>query len=379
VLTYYVMTKEALPAQPPKTLDIPAARVELRGRIQWPGWMRSQRVKQAVAIVSLVLVVAVPIVAGSLHSKSRSPEAIAAMVNGLPVSMASYKKQLIYATAGYTGPGAPGTSPTGQTVARLIADTAIQQAIAEVLIDNAARQHGVIVTDAALNREVTRMTSQAGGITALHAQMKAASMTSADLRWVARHNVLRDELAKQLHDAAWLDHLVGKAVIQYYVSDGAAAADKVPAVSLGHPAPPFVAKDLRGTAVSLANLRGKVVILNFWATWCGYCVQELPMLLQFAKAHPNFYVIALDHLESSDKVRAYVASHHLRGLTVWLDTTGDAFNNYLMTGLPATFFIDARGHIRSYNFGAVADASTLADQASHALMGIDNTYYNQTG
>jgi thiol-disulfide isomerase/thioredoxin len=341
--------------------------------------MAVQRVKQTVSIVLLVLVVAIPIVVGSLHPRSQRQEALAAVVNGLPVSMSSYKRQLVYATAGYAGPGKPGKSPTGRTVARLIADTAIQQAIAEVLIDNTARQHDVTVSAKALSGELARMTKQAGGETALHAQMKAAGMTASDLHWVARHNVLRDELAKVLHDPIWLDHLVGKAGIEYYVSDGAAAADKIPAVSLGHQAPPFVATDLRGTAVSLANLRGKAVILNFWATWCGYCVQELPMLRAFAKGHPNVYVIALNHLESTHQVRAYLAAHQLGGLSVWLDSTGDAFNNYLMTGLPATFFIDAHGYIRSYNFGALADQATLDDQANHALKGVDNTYFNQTG
>jgi cytochrome c biogenesis protein CcmG/thiol:disulfide interchange protein DsbE len=162
------------------------------------------------------------------------------------------------------------------------------------------------------------------------------------------------------------------------VGDGAGAPDSIPAMSLGRLAPPFVAIDLRGRAVSLAALRGRPVILNFWATWCGYCIQELPMLRQFARAHPTLYVIALNHLESPLHVRGYIAAHHLQGLTVWLDSSGDAFSSYLMTGLPATIFIDKLGYIRSYNFGALADEQTLNDQAGHAAKGIDNTYYNQT-
>jgi thiol-disulfide isomerase/thioredoxin len=329
-------------------------------------------------IAVATLLIAAPIIVGSMRPKSSpKPEPLAALVNGLPVTMASYKRQLDYATAGYQGPGAPGSTPTGITVARLLADRAIQQAIGEALIDQAASKRNITVSDSELTHELDAMTKQAGGLTALQAQMRSANMTSSDLQSIARHYVLRSKIAAVLHDQAWLDHLIGSSTVQYYVSDGAAGADNVPAISLGHPAPPFVGRDMLGRAISLADLRGRAVILNFWATWCGYCASELPMLLHFARAHPSYYVVALNHGENRSTVQRYVEAHHLEGLTVWLDASGDAYANYDMTGLPATFFIDDVGYLRSYNFGALADSSTLADQAEHARKRLDNTYYNQ--
>ncbi len=338
------------------------------------------RGRRITVIVVATLVIVAPIVVGSLRPRDPAkPMPLAAMVNGLPVTMTSYERQLVYATAGYQGPGAPGATPTGRTVARLIADRAVQQAIGEVLIDNAATTRHITVSSAELRRELDAMTAQAGGAAALQAQMRAASMTPSDLESIARHNVLRSKIAAALHDRAWLDHLIGTATIQYFVSDGAAGADNVPAISLGHPAPPFVARDMLGRAISLADLHGRVVVLNFWASWCGYCASELPMLLRFARAHPSYYVIALNHGEDRATAQRYIQAHHLEGLTVWLDASGDAFANYAMTGLPATFFIDGTGYLRSYNYGALADATTLADQAEHARKRLDNTYYNQGG
>jgi len=139
----------------------------------------------------------------------------------------------------------------------------------------------------------------------------------------------------------------------------------------------FTLQTLDGKSVSLSSYKGKVVILSFWATWCGYCDSDLRMLLQLAKSHSGLRVVALDYLENKETVEPYIKKQHLEGLNVWLDTTGDAYASYLMTGLPATFFIDSHGILRSYNYGALADSQTLWDQARHAMEGLDNTYLNQ--
>jgi cytochrome c biogenesis protein CcmG/thiol:disulfide interchange protein DsbE len=371
------MTEDGMLSPTPESVDKTTVAVHRRRHWRVPALTRLNR-RLVLLLIVLIMLVALPIIIGSMRpGTSPKAPALAALVNGLPVTMASYQRQLTYATAGYQGPGAPGSSPTGNTVARLLSDRAIQQAIAEVLIDHAAATRNITVSDAELSTELGAMTKQAGGQAALQAEMRAASMTTSDLESIARHNVLRAKIGAVVHDQAWLDHLAGTATIQYYVSDGAAGADNVPAISLGHPAPPLVARDMLGRAVSLADLRGRVVILNFWATWCGYCVSELPMLLKYSRAHPNYYVVALNHGEDRATAQRYIEAHHLEGLTVWLDATGDAYADYNMTGLPATFFIDSTGYLRSYNFGALADAGTLADQADHARRKLDNTYYNQ--
>lgn len=331
--------------------------------------------RPAITLVALLALVAL----GSRHGGS-SPApggtGLAALVNGVPVSMAAYEWQLQVATRAYAGPKAPPASPTGKTIARLLRDQAVQEAIAETLIDHEAALHHVTVSDAAVGREVAHLTSEAGGVAGLTHQLQIAGMSMNDLRRVARHMLLRDRLAVVLDDPAWLDHMVGRAQITYYVGDGAAGPDNVPAIELGHPAPPFVAVDLAGRAVSLADLHGRAVVLEFWSSACYACQSELPLLRDFARTHPRITVVALNRQESAQTARQFIRALGLGGLAVWLDGSGQAALNYTVTGLPATFFIDAHGILRGYNFGPLADEQSLAVQAGYAVRGITDM---QTG
>jgi len=298
---------------------------------------------------------------------------LAAVVNGIPVPMSTYEWQLAVATRAYAGPYAPPNSPTGKTIARLLRDEAVQEAIAETVIDYTAKKHTVTVSGSAVAREVARLTSAAGGTAGLTHQLRAAGMTMADLRRVARYMVLRDRVATVLGDPAWLDHLVGRARISYYVGDGAAGPDVGPAILLGHPAPPFVAVDLAGKAVSLADLQGKAVVLDFWTTGCADCQGDLPLLLALARAHPHLAVVALDRQEDAGLIRRYITAHHLGGLTIWRDVTGQAATDYTVSSLPDSFFIDDRGILRAYNFGPLADAPAVGSLAGYAATGVNDT------
>jgi thiol-disulfide isomerase/thioredoxin len=329
---------------------------------------------------AILLVVLLALVAyGSRHQTpappSRHQDALAAVVNGIPVPMRTYDWQLAVATRAYAGPYAPPNSPTGKTIARLLRDDAVQEAIAETVISSVAARHRVTVSDTEVAQEVARLTRAVGGSVGLTHQLRTAGMTMADLSRVARHTVLRDRVATVLGDPAWLDHLVGHAHIIYYVGDGAASADAVPAIMLGHPAPPFVAVDLSGRAVSLADLRGKAVVLDFWTTGCADCQGELPLLLALARAHPHLVVVALDRQEDAGTIRRYLTSHQLGGLTVWRDLIGQAAINYTVASLPDSFSIDDHGILRAYNFGPLADAASLDSLASYAEAGTNDTQH----
>ncbi|HWE62134.1 MAG TPA: redoxin domain-containing protein, partial [Chloroflexota bacterium] len=325
----------------------------------------------------LVLIIAVA-AGAALHrtpstaEPQRRSEPPAAVVNGLPVAMAAYQRQLRFATNSYSGPRVARQTPTGRTMLQLLENQAINQAIAEVLIDHIAAQYHVTASAAELTAELARMTQAAGGVAALRQQAHAAGMSMDDLRQVARHTVLRDRLAVVLHDPAWLNHMAAAARITYYVGDDAAAA-LTPTIALGALAPPFVAEDLHGRAVSLADLAGRPVVLTFWATTCDWCRQELPLLLRFAHTNPAISVIALDRQEDAATVRAYIHASQLQGLTVWLDGSGQAATDYTVSQLPVTFFIDRRGILRSYTFGPLANMQALQEQASAAVRGVDTT------
>ncbi len=121
----------------------------------------------------------------------------------------------------------------------------------------------------------------------------------------------------------------------------------------------------------MQDLHGRAVVLNFWTTWSGYSAPELGLLLAFARAHPEMYVVALNSSEDAQLVRGFVAEHQLEGLTVWLDKRGQAYAGYKLAGVPATFFIDMHGVLRSSNYGALPGIEALNEQARLAMRGVN--------
>jgi peroxiredoxin len=119
-------------------------------------------------------------------------------------------------------------------------------------------------------------------------------------------------------------------------------------------APDFTAQAHNGQAVSLSAYRGKVVFLNFWATWCDTCREEMPSMdqLQRTFGDKDFVVLAVASDDSWDKVRAYFK----RGtaMTVLLDpppedeTAAAIANRFGTRQLPETYIIDREGNIRYY-------------------------------
>lgn len=127
-------------------------------------------------------------------------------------------------------------------------------------------------------------------------------------------------------------------------------------------APGFTVYDAEGDQVTLESLRGKPVILNFWATWCGYCVMEMP---DFQEAYEEFgdrihfmMVNVTDGFqETEDAAKAFIAE---KGFTfpVYYDLDLSATNAYGVNSMPVTFFIDAEGMAVAYGRGAL-DAASL--------------------
>lgn len=352
------------PAQTPETPK-PAAAPE--PSLSSP--LRLHRTRRPFGLLILLVALAV---AGSLHRADSRPEPLAAVAEGVPVPMSAYLRQLRFAQQGYIGPSAATGSPTSATILRLQQDQAVAQAIAEALIAHTAARYHLTASANAVDAEMARRTAAAGGPAALAAELRRAGMSMDDLRGAARYTVLRDAIGRRLHDRAWLDTLVAHARITYYVGDGAAGSQDVPAVALGHRAPPFVAIDLTGHARSLADLAGRPVVLTFWNTACIWCGPELPLLQRFARTHPRIAVVVIDEREDGESVQAYLAAQRITGLDVWLDGDGQIGGDYTVSDLPATLFIDRNGVIRSYNFGPLADWDSLVQQAAHAVRSTDN-------
>ena len=123
----------------------------------------------------------------------------------------------------------------------------------------------------------------------------------------------------------------------------------------GSPAPDFELGTLDGTAVKLSELRGKTVVLHFWASWCTHCLAEMPILEEAAPAlrSRGVEILAINLGEPRKKVERYVREHSLT-LKVLLDKRGSVAEAYRVVGLPATVLVDPAGRmVREIEMGSL--------------------------
>ncbi len=155
-------------------------------------------------------------------------------------------------------------------------------------------------------------------------------------------------------DPAATPYLVGPPV------EGLAPGELAPELEVAGPdGAPAPLLDLDGQPVRLADLRGRGVWLNFWASWCPPCQAETPVLRDVAAAYADrgLVLVGISVQETSvDDVRAYARRYEL-GYVVAADLAGDVFRRYRIFALPTQVFIDPTGRIRRIVNGPVDTAS----------------------
>ena len=131
---------------------------------------------------------------------------------------------------------------------------------------------------------------------------------------------------------------------------------------IGSPAPEIVLKDLQGRAVKLSYLRGKVVLVNFWATWCKPCKEEMPaMQASYDKLRDKgFVVLAVNELEDTARVAEHIRTH-CHTFEVVMDHNNQVANMYGVVGLPASFLIDPQGIVRERISGSLLTESHIQE------------------
>jgi len=132
---------------------------------------------------------------------------------------------------------------------------------------------------------------------------------------------------------------------------------EVPSPLVGRPAPAFALKTFAGQPVSLESLRGKVVVLNFWASWCyPSCYEEAPVLERGWQAWRDRSVVVLgvDIQDTDDKALKFVRDFQLSFPNA-PDPSGKVSIDYGIYGVPETFFIDKQGSIRAKHVGSLSE------------------------
>jgi cytochrome c biogenesis protein CcmG/thiol:disulfide interchange protein DsbE len=138
----------------------------------------------------------------------------------------------------------------------------------------------------------------------------------------------------------------------------------------GFSAPDFTLDLLDGSQVTLSQLRGKVVVINFWASWCPPCKAEMPAIEKVYRAYSDFRVVVLGvnttYQDNKSTAQAFVNEYRLT-FPIPLDRDGSVSHRYALRGLPTTFFIDRKGIIRSIIVGGPMSEATIQTKIEELL------------
>ena len=132
------------------------------------------------------------------------------------------------------------------------------------------------------------------------------------------------------------------------------------------PTPGLQVTRLDGQPWDLASQRGKVVVVNFWASWCGPCVDELPVLKGLAD-RDGVAVVGVNYKEPLDTIERFTKDHPL-GYPVLRDRTGDAFKRWTPGVMPTTILVDRTGRARWRTVGEIPPDDTTLRAAIDALL-----------
>lgn len=121
----------------------------------------------------------------------------------------------------------------------------------------------------------------------------------------------------------------------------------------GNIAPDFTLKDLDGKIIKMSDFRGKPVVVNFWATWCLPCKEEMPAIEKaYQKYKGEVVFIGVDMKEDAETVRNFVKQYGYSWIFL-LDSAGQAATNYRVSAVPETYFVDKDGIVRDFQIGAI--------------------------
>jgi len=145
-------------------------------------------------------------------------------------------------------------------------------------------------------------------------------------------------------------------------------AGSEPTATVGKAAPDFELQNLDGQSISLNDLKGKPVLINFWATRCPPCVSEMPYLQEIYEewSGKGLMVLAINIGDSSSEVEGFLQNHNL-SLPVLLGTKRNVAQKYNIRWIPTTFFIDNDGIIQEKIIGAFPNKEAIENRLNKIM------------
>lgn len=134
-------------------------------------------------------------------------------------------------------------------------------------------------------------------------------------------------------------------------------------VAPGQPAPEITLNDINGKPFSLSSLRGKYVVLDFWGSWCGWCIKGFPEMKEYYKKYAGkFEILGIDCNDTEDKWKKAVADNALPWLHVYNPRTSSVCNDYAITGFPTKIIVGPDGKIAKTIVGESPEFYTYLDE-----------------
>lgn len=147
-------------------------------------------------------------------------------------------------------------------------------------------------------------------------------------------------------------------------------ASAMAGLQVGDTPPDLLGTSQHGEPVRISDHRGKVVVVTFWASWCGYCLKEMPMLegLQSAVGRDRMEVVAINLKEPPRTYRAILRQLEGVGLTMTHDRDGEIADAFGVEAVPRLFMVDKAGRVAYRHTGYSEDSLPLIVEAANALL-----------
>lgn len=164
--------------------------------------------------------------------------------------------------------------------------------------------------------------------------------------------------------------IVMRSILLLAALAGTAAAAPVHAIEAGQAAPAFSLPTAKGDPVVLDKLRGKVVYVDFWASWCGPCRRSFPWMAEMQQKYgPKGFVVVAVNVDKKRADADRFLAQYPAGFTVVYDETGATPAAYDVKGMPSSYLLDPAGKVTFVGRGFLDEHKADAEQRIAALVG----------